>query len=180
MKQVYEMTIAGLKRELTLCPLNDKVSIGAFVIFGDTELTVASATELLKKVPEFDVIVSAEAKGIPLAYEMSRQSGKRYLVARKYPKLYMEDPISVEVQSITTDKKQVLYMDAPELEYINGKRILLVDDVISTGGSLYAVEQLVARSTGTVVGRCAILAEGDAINRKDIIYLEPLPLFFND
>ncbi len=180
MKKVHKMTIAGLPRELPLCPLNDKISIGAFVIFGDTELTVASAAELLKKVPEFDVIVSAEAKGIPLAYEMSRQSGKRYFVARKYPKLYMENPVSIEVQSITTDKKQVLYMDEPELDYLNGKRILLVDDVISTGGSLYAVEQLVAQSTGTIVGRCAILAEGDAIDREDIIYLEPLPLFFND
>ena len=179
MNKVYKMNIAGLDRELPICRLNDHVSIGAFVIFGDAELTVASATALLEKVPEFDVIVSAEAKGIPLAYEMARQSGKKYFVARKYPKLYMVKPVSVEVQSITTDKKQVLYMDGPELEYMNGKRILIVDDVISTGGSLQAVEQLVALSSGTIVDRCCILAEGYAIDRSYITYLEPLPLFFD-
>lgn len=179
MDNTYTLTVAGLERKLPICRLNDHMSIGAFVIFGDVELTVAAATELLKKVPDFDVIVSAEAKGIPLAYEMARQSGKPYFIARKYHKLYMVKPVSVEVQSISTDKKQVLYLDTPELEAMNKKRILIVDDVISTGGSLQAVEKLVGLSQGTIVGRAAILAEGDAIDRQDITYLEPLPLFFD-
>ena len=178
MDNTYTLTVAGLERHLPICRLNDHMSIGAFVIFGDVELTVAAATELLKKVPDFDIIVSAEAKGIPIAYEMARQSGKKYIIARKYHKLYMVKPVSVEVQSISTDKKQVLYLDTPELEALDGKRVLIVDDVISTGGSLQAVEKLVGLSKGTIVGRAAILAEGDAIERQDITYLEPLPLFF--
>ncbi|MBQ3133939.1 MAG: adenine phosphoribosyltransferase [Clostridia bacterium] len=176
----YNMTIAGLERQLPLCPLNDKVSIGAFVIFGDVELTVASATELLKKAPAFDVIITAEAKGIPLAYEMARQSEKPYFIARKYPKLYMKDLIRVDVKSITTDKVQTLYLDGEEGEKMRGKRVLVIDDVISTGESLRAVEELVKTAGGIVCGRGAILAEGDATEREDIFYLEPLPLFFAD
>ena len=176
----YNMTIAGLERQLPLCPLNDKVSIGAFVIFGDVELTVASATELLKKAPAFDVIITAEAKGIPLAYEMARQSEKPYFIARKYPKLYMEDLIRLDVKSITTDKVQTLYLDGEEGEKMRGKRVLVIDDVISTGESLRAVAELVKTAGGIVCGRGAILAEGDATEREDIFYLEPLPLFFAD
>ncbi|MCI8554163.1 MAG: adenine phosphoribosyltransferase [Clostridiales bacterium] len=171
------MTIAGLERELPLCRLNETLSIAAFVIFGDVELTVAAAGELLKKAPEFDVLITAEAKGIPLVYEMARQSGKKYYIARKYPKLYMSHPISVDVRSITTDKEQTLYLDETEMQYIRGKRVLIVDDVISTGESLRAMEALVERSEGCIVGQCAILAEGDAVGRQDIFYLEPLPLF---
>ena len=174
----YTMTIAGLERHLPLCPLNEKMSIAAFVIFGDVELTVAGSAELLKKAPEFDVIITAEAKGIPLAYEMARQSGKPYFIARKYPKLYKKDIIRVDVKSITTDKVQTLYLDGEEGETMRGKRVLIVDDVISTGESLSAVEELVETAGGIVCGRCAILAEGDAIDREDIFYLEPLPLFF--
>ena len=170
-KRVYTMTIAGLKRDLPLCRLNEHMSIAAFVIFGDVEITVASAQELLKKAPEFDVLITAEAKGIPLVYEMARQSGKPYYIARKYPKLYMPNPISVQVRSIT------LYLDAEEMEAIRGRRVLIVDDVISTGESLHALEKLVERSEGIVAGRCAILAEGDAAKREDIFFLEPLPLF---
>lgn len=173
----YKMNIAGLDRELTLCPLNEHISIAGFVIFGDVELTVASAKALLAKLPDFDVLLTAEAKGIPLAYEMARQSGKPYYIARKYPKLYMSDPVSVEVRSITTDKVQTLILDGPELEAMNGKRIVLIDDVISTGESIHALEQLAARSTGTVVAEAAILAEGDAISDPRYTYLEPLPLF---
>lgn len=141
------------------------------------EITVASAQELLKKAPEFDVLITAEAKGIPLVYEMARQSGKPYYIARKYPKLYMPNPISVQVRSITTDKEQTLYLDAEEMEAIRGRRVLIVDDVISTGESLHALEKLVERSEGIVAGRCAILAEGDAAKREDIFFLEPLPAF---
>ena len=179
METFHEMTIVGLKRQLPLCRVNEHLRIAAFVIFGDVELTVAAATELLKKTPEFDVIVTAEAKGIPLGYELARQSGKRYYVARKYPKLYMVEPISVNVRSITTDKEQVLYLDRPEMEYIRGKRVLIADDVISTGESLTALETLVERSGGNIVGRAAILAEGDAAKRDDLCFLEELPLFFD-
>ncbi len=177
--RTYTMTIAGLERTLPLCRLNEHLSIAAFVIFGDVELTVASAAELLKKAPEFDVLITAEAKGIPLVYEMARQSGKPYFIARKYPKLYMSHPISVDVRSITTDKEQTLYLDESEMAVIRGRRVLIVDDVISTGESLRALEMLVERSEGKIAGQCAILAEGDAIDRKDIFYLEPLPLFEN-
>ena len=179
MEKSYTMTIAGLQRELPLCRLNEHVSIAAFVIFGDVPLTVASSTARLEKAPAFDVLITAEAKGIPLVYEMARQSEKPYFIARKYPKLYMSHPISVDVRSLTTDKEQTLYLDEGEVEAIRGKRVLIVDDVISTGESLRALELLVERAGGNIVGRCAILAEGDAVKRDDIFFLEPLPLFFD-
>ena len=177
----YPMTIAGVKRELPLCPLNDSLMIGAFVIFGDVELTIACADALLKKAPEYDYIITAESKGIPLAYEMARQAGtNKYLLARKAPKLYMQDVFSVTVNSITTAKEQKLYLDGADAALMKGKRILLVDDVISTGESLKALEALVEKAGGIVCGKMAILAEGDAIDRKDLIYLEKLPLFNPD
>ena len=176
----YHMTIAGCERDLPICPLNDKLSIGAFVIFGDCELTQACATELLKKAPEFDYLITAESKGIPLVYEMARQCGcKKWMLARKGVKLYMKDVIGVEVRSITTDHVQKLYIDGEDAALMKDKRILIVDDVISTGGSLHALETLAAKSTGTVVGCCAALAEGDAAKRTDIFFLEPLPLFLH-
>lgn len=174
----YEMTIAGLKRQLPLCKLNDDLNIGAFVIFGDTELTVAAARELLKKAPEYDYVITAEAKGIPLAHEMARQNhDETYFVARKYPKLYMTGLHEVTVKSITTDKEQKLYLDTADVERMDGKRVLIVDDVISTGESIAALEKLVNSTGATIAGKCAILAEGDAQNRDDIFYLEKLPLF---
>ena len=177
MGKSYTMTIAGLTRELPLCPISDKLDIAAFVIFGDVPLTVAAAEALLKKAPAFDVLLTAEAKGIPLVYEMARQRGKPYQIARKYPKLYMTDPVSVQLRSITTDKEQTLYLDGPEMAAMRGRRVLIVDDVISTGESLRALALLVERAGGILAGQCAILAEGDAIGREDIVYLEPLPLF---
>ena len=176
----YSMKIAGLDRKLPLCPLNDELYIGAFVIFGDAELTVASAAELLKKAPEFDYIITAEAKGIPLAHEMSRQSGKKYFVARKKPKLYMTGVFDVTVNSITTEGEQHLYLDTAEAEEMKGKRVLIVDDVISTGASLSAVRTLVEDAGAIIAGNMAILAEGDAQNREDITYLEKLPVFNPD
>lgn len=177
----HHMTIAGVERDLPLCKVDDTLSIGAFVIFGDVELTVACARELLKLAPEYDYMITAESKGIPLVYEMARQSGQnKYLLARKSAKLYMRDVFSVEVRSITTDHVQRLYLDGEDAALIRGKRILIVDDVISTGESLHAVEELVHQAGGEVVGRMAILAEGDAQGRKDIRYLEPLPLFNPD
>lgn len=178
MPETYKMTIAGLERELVICPLNEKLSIAAFIMFSDVELTVACAEQLLKKCPnDFDVILTAESKGIPLAYEMARQSGKPYVVARKSVKLYMTDPINVTVRSITTAQEQKLYLSSEKAEMISGKRVLLVDDVISTGESLTALENLTASANGVISGKAAVLAEGDAADRDDIIYLEQLPLF---
>lgn len=172
------MTIAGLKRALPICRVNDNLYIGAFVIFGDCELTMACATELLKKAPEYDYLITAESKGIPLAYEMARQHGdKKWLLARKGAKLYMQNVVSVEVKSITTAAVQKLYLDGEDAALMKGKRVLIVDDVISTGESLHALEALVNQAGGEIVGRMAILAEGDAQERTDLIYLEKLPVF---
>ncbi len=177
----YKMTIAGLQRELPICPVNEHISIGAFVIFGDPELTTAAAKALLEKAPAYDYIITAEAKGIPLAHEMARLAGnQKYFLARKTPKLYMSGVKEVTVHSITTEKVQTLYLDVHDAELMRGKRILLVDDVISTGESLYALEQLVREAGGVICGRMAILAEGDAQDRADLIYLEKLPLFTAD
>ena len=174
----YHMTIAGCERDLPICPLNDKLSIAAFVIFGDCELTQACATELLKRAPEYDYMITAESKGIPLVYEMARQAGdKKWLLARKGTKIYMRDVISVDVRSITTDHVQTPYLDGEDAALMRGKRILIVDDVISTGESLHALETLVNSVGGKICGRMTILAEGDAQNRKDLIYLEKLPVF---
>lgn len=176
MPETYELHVAGLTRQLPVCRISDELSIAAFIMFGDVELTVACAKALLEKLPEFDVILTPEAKSIPLAYEMSRQSGKRYIPARKGKKLYMTEPVGIEVKSITTMSVQSLWIDKTDLDAMNGKRVLIIDDVISTGGSLAALDELVAKSTGTVVARAAVLAEGDAAGRGDIIFLAPLPL----
>lgn len=177
----YVMNIAGIDHALPLCRVNDELYIGAFVIFGECELTVACAKALLARAPEYDYLITAEAKGIPLCYEMARQHGdKKYFVARKKAKLYMANPMEVNVKSITTEGVQKLYLDASDAELMKGKRILIVDDVISTGESLYAVEQLVEAAGGLICGKMAILAEGAAQNRPDLIYLEKLPLFHPD
>ena len=177
----YTMTIAGVTRDLPICKVSDELYIGAFVIFGDVELTVKTAGALLEKAPEYDYMISAEAKGIPLIHEMARQSGQnKYFLARKAPKLYMSGVFDVKVNSITTAKEQHLYLDVADAEIMKGKKILIVDDVISTGESLAAIEKLVLEAGGIVAGRMAILAEGDAQTRDDIIYLEKLPLFNPD
>ncbi len=173
----YELHVAGLTRHLPICALNEHFAIAAFIMFGDVELTVNCASELLKKAPEFDVIVTAESKGIPISYEMARQSGKTYIPARKMAKLYMHDPIKVEVKSISTAVEQTLWLDKADMDIIAKSRVLIVDDVISTGGSLRALEQLVEQAGGTIVGKAAVLAEGDAAKRDDIIFLEELPTF---
>ena len=177
----YPMTIAGVRRELPICPLNDNLAIGAFVIFGDPELTTAAAGALLKAAPEYDYLITAEAKGIPLAHEMARLAGnQKYFVARKKAKAYMTGVFEVKVQSITTAGEQSLFLDQADAELMKGAKILIVDDVISTGESLAAVEKLVAAAGGNIVGKMAILAEGDAQTRDDLIYLEKLPLFHTD
>ena len=177
-KDHYLMKVAGLERRLPLCPLTDKLNIGAFVIFGDVELTEACARELLKVAPAHDILITAESKGIPLVYAMARQNGEsRYLVARKAPKLYMRNVITTTVQSITTTGQQTLCVDQDDADMMRGRRVLLVDDVISTGESLRALKKLVEDVGGIVVGSMAILAEGVATKRDDLIYLETLPLF---
>lgn len=179
MKEYYEIEVAGLKRQLPICPLNENLQIGAFVIFGDVELTVKSAEELLKLAPDdYDYMITAESKGIPLIHEMARQSGKnKYILARKSTKLYMKGVVRCEVNSITTASSQTLFLDGADAQLIKGKKILIVDDVISTGESLKSLEHLVQTCGGVIAGRLAILAEGEAAEREDIKYLQYLPLF---
>ncbi|MBQ8331935.1 MAG: adenine phosphoribosyltransferase [Clostridia bacterium] len=174
----HKMKIAGLERSLPLCPISDTLMIGAFVIFGDPELTTACAKELLARAPAYDYLISAEAKGIPLVHEMARLAGnQRYFLARKAPKLYMTGVFEASVRSITTAKEQKLYLDVADAERMRGKKVLIVDDVISTGESLKAIEHLVEKAGGEICGRMTILAEGEAAERDDLIYLEKLPLF---
>lgn len=178
MKEFYRINIKGMERDLPLCPLNDKLQIGAFVIFGDVELTVHCAKELIKLLPEHDVMITAESKGIPLIHEMARQTGENtYVLARKRPKLYMKNIFKSTVRSITTEGEQALYIDGDDVKKMRGKRVVIIDDVISTGESLAAIEKLVGEAGGIVVGKMCILAEGDARDRTDIKYLEYLPLF---
>ena len=175
------MTIAGLKRDLPMYKVNDNIAIAAFIMFGDVEITKAAAEELVKKAPEHDVMITAESKGIPLLYEMARQNGENYyVVARKAPKVYMDNIVSTDVNSITTDNIQSLCLGGAEAEKIKGKRVLIVDDVISTGESLASLEYLVKKAGGNIVGRMAVLAEGDAAERHDLITLGKLPLFDAD
>ena len=177
----YHIRVAGLERDLPICPVSETLSIAGFVIFGDQELTVACARGLLKKAPPYDYLITAEAQGIPLAHEMARQPGDaKSFLARKAPKLYMTGVFQSSVKSITTEKEQTLYLDTADADLMKGKRILIVDDVISTGESLQALEQLVDKAGGIIAGRMAILAEGDAQDREDLIYLEKLPLFHPD
>lgn len=175
----YKMKICGLERELEMFPVNDKLDIAAFIMFGDVEITEKAAAELLKICPEHDVVVTAEAKGIPLCYEMARQGCRSYVVARKGVKVYMRNPIGVSVNSITTENEQKLYLGESDAEFLKGKRVLIVDDVISTGQSLIALETLVEQTGAQIVGKAAVLAEGDAKDRNDIYFLEELPLFFS-
>ncbi|MCI5683437.1 MAG: phosphoribosyltransferase family protein [Eubacteriales bacterium] len=178
MQKTYKMNIAGLERELPLCPVSDNLDIAAFIIFGDVELTVKCAEALIPLLPEHDIMLTAEAKSIPLIHELAKQQGENeYIIARKGEKVYMPSPISVNVRSITTQRVQTLYLGADDAEKMNGKRVLIIDDVISTGESLKALEALVSKAGGKTVGRAAVLAEGDAADRNDIIFLEKLPVF---
>lgn len=173
----FDITVAGCKRSLPLCNINESLQIAAFIMFGDVEITEKAACELLKKCPDFEILVTAESKGIPICYEMARQSNSDYIVARKSQKLYMKNPVSVDVKSITTAVMQKLYLSQEEFKKIENKKILLVDDVISTGKSIAALEELVRKAKGNIVGKACVLAEGEAAQRKDIIFLEPLPIF---
>ena len=176
--KTYPMTVAGVTRDLPLCPLSDDAMIAAFVIFGDVELTCACAAALVDKLPEFDYMVAPEAKAIPLVHEMARQSGRNeYILVRKGHKLYMKNVLETQDRSITTIGDQKLYMDGDDAAKIKGKRVVILDDVISTGGSIKAVGNLVEQAGGIVVARMAILAEGAAADNPDYIVLGKLPLF---
>lgn len=177
MSGTYKMKVAGVERDFPLCEVSDSLDIAAFIVFGDVALTIAGSKALLEKAPEFDVILTPEAKSIPIAYEMARQSGKPYVVARKGTKVYMRNPISVDVRSITTAREQKLYLGEDEVNVIKNKKVLIVDDVISTGESLSAVRKLVETAGGLEAASCAYFAEGEAADRKDIIFLEKLPVF---
>lgn len=177
MSETYRLEVAGLTRDLPLCPVSSDLSIAAFIMFSDVELTIACAKELIGRLPEFDVLITAESKGIPLAYEISRQTGKNYILARKSIKVYMRDPVGVDVKSITTASLQKLYLDQQYMEMLRGKRVLIVDDVISTGESMAAIEVLVLKAGGIVAAKAAVLAEGDSAKRDDIIFLGALPVF---
>ena len=174
----YHINIAGVDRDLKMYSVNEHLDIAAFIMFGDVEVTEKAASALLKLCPEHDVVVSAEAKGIPLGYEMARQGCREYVIARKSIKVYMRNCTEVAVNSITTEKEQKLYLGDDEAEYLKGKRVLIVDDVISTGESLAALEKLMEKCGADIVGKACVLAEGEAKDRDDIIYLEPLPLFY--
>lgn len=178
MKNSYTLEVAGITRELPIIEISDNLSIASFVILGDTEIVCAAAPEIVKRLPKVDILVTAEAKGIPLVFEISKLLNmKKYIVARKSVKAYMDSPIIDEVLSITTQKKQILVLDEQDAAYIKGKRVAIIDDVISTGESLQAIERLVEACGGIITAKAAILAEGDAADRKDIIFLETLPLF---
>lgn len=179
MKDTYPLDIVGLHRDLPICRVNDDISIAAFNMFSDVEITIAAAAELLRRAPEFDVILTAESKSIPLVYEMSRQCGKTYLLARKVSKLYMKDPIAIDVKSITTAREQTLYLGSDEAEYLRGKKVLIIDDVVSTGGSLDGLEQICQRCGALIAGKGFVLAEGDAQYRDDIFYLGVIPIIPN-
>lgn len=176
----YKMKIAGCERSLKLCPVNENMSIAAFIMFGDVEITEKTAEALLKRCPAHDIILTAEAKGIPLAYEMARQGKGRYVVARKGLKLYMTNSVSVPVKTITTESVQQLYLSGEDAQQLENKRVLIVDDVISTGEAVNALERLVEMAGGQIAGKACVLAEGDAAKRSDIVFLEPLPLFFQN
>ena len=176
--QKYELNVAGLKRYLPFVDINDELAYASFVVISDTELIEKCAPLLVEKIGDCDAIVTAEAKGIALAYKISEILGlKEFIVARKSEKTYMKDVVEVEVQSITTAKKQVLLLDGADCKKIEGKNVCVIDDVVSTGESLHALEELVMAANAKVVKKACILAEGDAANRDDLIFLERLPLF---
>ena len=178
MEGYYTLEVAGVTRQLPIMQVSDTLCIASFVILWDCEIVTKSAPLIEERLPQVDYIVTAEAKGIPLVHELCRlRNLPYYIVARKSVKPYMSKPLTDEVVSITTQKKQTLCLDGKDALLLKGKRVAIVDDVISTGESLSAIERLVEKAGGEIVAKAAILAEGDAARREDIIFLEELPLF---
>jgi len=178
MENYYTLEVAGVTRQLPIMQVSDSLCIASFVILGDCEIVTKSAPLIETRLPQVDYIVTAEAKGIPLVHELCRlRNLPYYIVARKSVKPYMSKPLTDEVVSITTQKKQTLCLDGKDALLLRGKKVAIVDDVISTGESLSAIERLVEKAGGEIVAKAAILAEGGAAQRDDIIYLEELPLF---
>ena len=177
----YEIDIAGMKKKLKLFKVSDDLQIAAFILYGDVSITRHAAEKLLEKAPEFDIMLTSASKSIPLIYEMARQAGMdEYVVALKSQKVYMGEPLSADVNSITTFQRQKIYIGEDDVAKIKGRRVLIVDDVISTGQSLAALEKLAEGAGGNIVGKMAVLAEGDAYDRTDITVLGTLPLFDAD
>lgn len=179
MEKIYELNVAGLTRELPIVQVAEDLAIASFVLLGDAEMTTQAAIELAKKLPtDIEYLVTAEAKGIPLLQELARiMDFPTYIVARKSVKAYMNRPLAASVFSMTTQKEQILILDGRDAALIRGKKVAIIDDVISTGESLAALVKLVEKARGEVVAQAAVLAEGDAAKREDILFLETLPLF---
>ena len=173
--EYYELKVAELNEELKRCAAADKLDIASSILYGEVEIIVESAKRLLKKLPEFDLIFSAETKGTPLAYEISRQSGKSCIIAHKSVKLYMNDTYEVAVKSIMTEKKKKFYLAREDAEAMKGKRILIVDNVISTVDSVKDLEAIVESAGGIPAANVAVFAEGEPDRSKDIVFLELLP-----
>jgi len=172
----YTIELCGVKRNLPLVRVAPRLKVALFNILGDTEIVKAVAPAISSMVPkDTEVLLHPEGKAIPLVYEVSAITGLPYVVPRKDKKQWMLDPISADVKSITTGKPQTYWLDRRELPKIEGKKIAIVDDVISTGSTLEAMENLVSKINGTIIAKIAILTEGD--ERKDVISLGHLPLF---
>ncbi|MDR0426369.1 MAG: adenine phosphoribosyltransferase [Clostridiales bacterium] len=180
MADTYTIDICGRKVELPLLAISPDVTIAFFNLHGNRELTDYCGLKLAEKIIplEAEVLITAESKGLQLTHVIAGRLGHAYYaVARKSKKLYMQDGISAEVKSITTKEKQTFYLSAHDVSLIRNKRVAIVDDVVSTGGSLAALELLVARAGGRVAVKAAVLAEGEAAARADLTYLAALPLF---
>lgn len=169
----FDFEICGVKRKLPFVKTKEDLALASFCIVSDTELVRAVAPSLVKKLPEVDVLITAEAKGIILTYEMSRLMGmKDFVVARKHNKPYMQNVLEAKVCSITTQTEQTLYLDGCDVEKIRGKRVAIIDDVIATGESLAALEKLAELAGARIVTRAAVLAELDSVYREDIVFLK--------
>ncbi|MCL4529947.1 MAG: adenine phosphoribosyltransferase [Chloroflexi bacterium] len=178
-RETYSIEIAGLKRDLRLFQIKPGLRIAILNILGDTELVQACARELEKQLKDvkFDVLVTAEAKSIPLAYALSVEMKKPYIILRKTYKPYMGDALKAETLSITTGQPQVLIMDEKDRELMKGKKVVIVDDVISTGSTLQGMRMVIEKAGANVVKEAAILTEGERSKWEEIISLGHLPLF---
>jgi len=178
-RDTYAVEIAGLKRDLRLFEIKPGLRIAILNILGDTELVQACARELSKKLAhmDYDVLVTAEAKSIPLAYALSAETKKPYVVLRKTYKPYMGAALPAETLSITTGEPQILILDEKDIDLMKGKKVIILDDVISTGSTLQGMRMILEKASSIVVGEAAIFTEGDRAKWGDIISLGHLPLF---